>query len=121
VKALVVALVLAGVCGTTLTDRNWQQWRVRRADGDWFGVDPLLRPEAVVPVGVPHDVLPCGEEWVRTRVAVAGVPVELTVGPREAEVVVEGRLPEATAGQVIEEVRARMEVALGRTCDIERV
>ena len=73
-----------------------------------------------MPVGVPHVTLPCDEAWHRARVAVEGVPVELTVGHREVVVVVEGRLPEATVGRVVEEVRARA-AALGRPCDIERV
>lgn len=104
-----------------VTNRNWAQWRVRRADGKWFEIDPLLRPEAVVPVSAPHEALPCEEEWHRARIAVEGVPVELTVTHRAVEVVLEGRLPDPLAERVLEQIRSRAETATGQACLLERV
>lgn len=114
-------LDLAAGVWRRVTDRNWQQWRVRRADGKWFGLDPLLRPEDVVPAGVLHEVLPCDEPWVRARVAVEGVPVDLAVAGRAVEVVVEGRLPDAVVRRVVEGVKSRLEATTGQACVAERV
>ncbi len=115
------ALDLATGVWRRVTERHWGQWRVRRADGKRFEIEPLLRPEGLVPLSIPTEVLPCEEEWNRARVAVEGVPVELTVGHREVEVVVEGWLPEALARRVVEEVRSRTEAATGQLCVLEPV
>ena len=47
------------------------QWRVCRADDKWFESEPLLWPEAVVPVNSRREVLPCTEGWRRARVTTA--------------------------------------------------
>jgi hypothetical protein len=104
-----------------VTNRNWAQWRVRRADGKWFEIDPLLRPEAVVPVSVPCEVLPCEEEWHRARGAVEGVALELTVTHRAVEVVIEGQLPHPRADRLLKEIRSRAETATGQACVLEQV
>jgi hypothetical protein len=104
-----------------VTNRNWAQWRVRRADGKWFEIDPLLPPEAVVPVSVPHEVLPCEEEWHRARIAVEDVALELTVTHRAVEVVIEGQLPDPLTSRVVEEIRSRAEIATGQPCALERM
>jgi hypothetical protein len=115
------ALDLATGVWRRMTDRNWQQWRVRRCDGQWFDCEPLLRPEDVMPVSIPNEVLPCEEEWNRARGAVEGVTVELTVGHREVEVVIEGRLPDSLADSMLEKIRTRAEAATGQPCVLEQV
>ncbi|MDY3558525.1 hypothetical protein R5W23_005645 [Gemmata sp. JC673] len=102
-----------------LTNRNWLQFVVRQEDRRWFVLEHSAGREALYPTVTAHTPEPCSE-WNQIRFRVEGVPVSVTEGVSEIEIIVEGQLPEDLAVRIAEEVRANAERAIGKRCVLAR-
>jgi hypothetical protein len=103
-----------------LTNRNWRQFSIRQEDHGLFVLESHPELEHLLPRRVEYTVEP-SEDCDRTRIAIGGVPVSITVGVSDIEIIVEGDLPDALAVRVAEEVRANTEVATRCRCVLEWV
>jgi hypothetical protein len=103
-----------------LTNRNWREFSIRQEDRGPFMLEQRLEPEAILPRGTEHVVMPCAD-WNRARILVGGVPVSLTVGVSDVDVIVEGELPGELSLRLAEEVRANAEAAVQRRCVLEQM
>ncbi|WP_162671432.1 hypothetical protein [Gemmata massiliana] len=103
-----------------LTNRNWSQFSVRQEDRGLFVLERSPKREQLFPHAVEYTTEPC-EDWSGIRFVVQGVPVSVTVGVSEIDIIVEGELPGEMAGQIAEEVRTNTEVAIQQRCVLQRL
>lgn len=103
-----------------VTNRKWHQFNVRQEDGKPFLLERDLQIEALLPDGA--KVL--GESSFNPkfiRIEVGGVPIALTVGIRDIEIVVEDDLPEAALSELAQRVRAKAEGAIHQPCVLKKI
>lgn len=103
-----------------LTNRNWVQFAVRQEDRQWFVLERSPGRDALYPTATDHQPEPCAE-WNQVRFLVEGVPVSVTEGVSEIEIIVEGELPEELAGRIAEEIRANTETAIKKRCVVAKL
>ena len=103
-----------------VTNRKWHQFNVRQEDGKLFVLERHLEIEALLPDGA--KVLGTSSfnpEF--TRIDVGGVPVALSVGVRDIEIIVEVDLPATALTEIADRVRAKAEEAIHQPCVLERI
>jgi hypothetical protein len=113
--------VRSGVWGR-VTNRNWPQFTIHRADRKVFDERP--EPEHLLPRTVDYVVLPRTKEQPEENVlviAVEGLPVVVTVEFDEIWIVVQGELPDELLLRVAEEMRSAAEAAIQQPCIFERL
>jgi hypothetical protein len=97
------------------TKRNWRQFSIAQEDGGLFVLDKHPKPEALLPRDIEYVRTSC-EEWNGIRIAVAGVPISITVGVSFIDLIIEGDLPAETSQALAEEIRRLAESATGSHC-----
>lgn len=103
-----------------VTNRKWHQFNVRQEDGKLFVLKQRLEIEALLP----HGAKVLGKSSFNpefTRIDVEGVPIALTVGVRDIEIIVEDDLPAVALSEIADRVRAKAEAAIHRPCVLERI
>jgi hypothetical protein len=101
-----------------LTNRNWLEFSIRREKGA-FILEHKPTPEALLPRHIDYDIATCGDHE-NLRIVVAGIPVSLTIGIKYLRIVVEGDMPEALSGRLLEEIRTNAEGAVQGRCILEK-
>jgi hypothetical protein len=96
-----------------LTNRNWLEFSIRREKGA-FILEKEPTPQALLPRHIEYDIAPC-RDHESLRIVVAGIPVSVTIRMGYIRIVIEGEMPEALSGRLLEEIRSNAEgVAQGR-------
>ena len=101
-----------------LTNRHWLEFSIRREKGA-FILEHEPTPEALLPRHIEYDIAPCGDH-ASLRIDVAGIPVSLTIDFKYIRIVVEGDMPEAVSGRLLEEIRTNAEGAVQGRCILEK-
>lgn len=101
-----------------LTDRNWLEFRIQPTENVFVG-KYFRKPEELFPTRA-EKLLP-REPHSDIRFLVAGVAVSLTFKVLDVEVIVEGHIQEMLLGQLLDEIRAKVESRLGQRCLMQQM
>lgn len=101
-------------------ERKWHQFNIRRADGRLFILERQPKIEELLPDG--SQII---GEWSFnpkfSRIDAGTVPIAMTVGTRDIEIIIQGDLPDTALSELIERFRAKTEDVIRRLCMVERI
>jgi hypothetical protein len=98
-----------------LTNRNWQQFRIRQQDGQLFALERAPDIDELLPQRASSVVQPI-DDVVGWRFEIEGVTVSLRSRCSAIELVIEGDLPANHSHAIAEEVRGKAEAAINCPC-----